>query len=45
MMHASHRWRLGDPPPQIRPHTLAKHRVYEKYPKRYVATITKNLRI
>jgi three-Cys-motif partner protein len=41
-MHASHRWKHGDPPPEIRPHTLAKHRLYGEYLKRYVATVTKN---
>jgi three-Cys-motif partner protein len=41
-MHASHRWRFGDPPPDIRSHTVAKHRLYEEYLKRYVATVTKN---
>ena len=42
MMHASHRWRFGDPPPVIRPHTLAKHRLYEAYLKSYVSTVTQN---
>jgi three-Cys-motif partner protein len=44
-MHASHRWTFGDPPPEIRAHTLAKHRLYQEYLKRYVATVTRNPKI
>jgi three-Cys-motif partner protein len=43
--HESHLWKLGEPPPTIRAHSLVKHRVLEEYVKRYVATVTRDLRI
>lgn len=39
-----HKWRLGLPAPEIRAHSLAKHRVIEEYLKLYIATLTKNPR-
>jgi three-Cys-motif partner protein len=40
-----HEWQLGADPPIIRAHSLAKHRVLEKYLLRYVDVLTGNLRI
>jgi three-Cys-motif partner protein len=37
-----HRWKIGSPPPLIRPHSLAKHRVLEEYLGRYVEVLTSN---
>jgi three-Cys-motif partner protein len=45
MSHESHYWSRGCPPPVIRAHSIAKHRVLEEYLKLYVATLTKNFRI
>lgn len=43
-MHRSHRWRPGQPPPPIRAHSLAKHRLLGGYLRRYVAAYTQNPR-
>ncbi|MCA9109522.1 MAG: three-Cys-motif partner protein TcmP [Planctomycetaceae bacterium] len=40
-----HLWIPGQAPPEIRPHSLAKHRIIERYLKRYVEVLTSNLRI
>jgi three-Cys-motif partner protein len=45
MADRHHEWRIGEPPPPIRPHSLAKHRVLEKYLVRYIDVLTANLRI
>lgn len=44
MSDDNHRWTVGSPPPIIRPHSLAKHRVIEGYLLRYVQTLTSNPR-
>ena len=44
MTHEHHHWRIGEDPPLIRPHSLAKHRVLQAYLESYVATLTKNPR-
>jgi three-Cys-motif partner protein len=44
MTHEHHHWRIGENPPLIRPHSLAKHRVLQAYLESYVATLTKNPR-
>lgn len=40
-----HRWQIDSPPPLIRPHSLAKHRVLERYLSRYVDVLTADPRI
>jgi three-Cys-motif partner protein len=40
-----HQWQLGAAPPIIRAHSLAKHRVLDKYLRRYIDVLTGNLRI
>jgi three-Cys-motif partner protein len=40
MTHEHHDWQLGKPPPEIRPHSLAKHRIIRSYLERYVAVLT-----
>src|SRR5437016_5461354 len=40
-----HKWRIGELPPEIRPHSLAKHRVIQNYLLRYVGVLTSNLKI
>ncbi len=42
--YKNHLWLIGQPPPLIRPHSLAKHRVLRKYLERYVQTLTANVR-
>lgn len=42
--HKNHLWVIGQPPPLIRAHSLAKHRVLRKYLERYVETLTANPR-
>jgi three-Cys-motif partner protein len=43
MGHKHHTWSLGAPPPQIRPHSLAKHRLLAAYLRQYVAVLTPRL--
>lgn len=45
MADPHHDWRVGEPEPIIRAHSLAKHRVLEQYLLRYVDVLTSNLRI
>jgi hypothetical protein len=40
----NHSWKLGNEPPLIRAHSLAKHRVLKSYLERYVDVLTSNLR-
>jgi three-Cys-motif partner protein len=40
MSHEHHDWKLGSDPPQIRPHSQAKHRVLRAYLERYVSVLT-----
>lgn len=40
MAHENHEWRAGREPPELRPHSLAKHRVLKAYLLRYVETLT-----
>ena len=35
-----HHWQIGNSPPEIRPHSLAKHRVLRGYLERYVSVLT-----
>jgi three-Cys-motif partner protein len=42
MGHENHLWRIGSPPPLIRPHSLAKHRVLRAYLEKYVSVLTAN---
>jgi three-Cys-motif partner protein len=44
-VHESHRWRIGEPPPTIRAHSLVKHKALGEYLKRYVAAVTQNPRV
>lgn len=44
MGHEHHDWEIGKPPPIIRPHSLAKHRVLRQYLERYVSVLTRNVR-
>lgn len=44
MSHEHHNWKLGNDPPLIRPHSLAKHRVLRSYLERYVSVLTSNPR-
>src|SRR5687768_5214534 len=39
MSHEHHNWKLGNAPPQIRPHSQAKHRVLRAYLERYVSVL------
>lgn len=45
MASENHEWTPGEEPPEIRPHSLAKHRVIDAYLRRYVEVLTSNLRI
>jgi three-Cys-motif partner protein len=45
MTHENHSWHLGSPPPEIRPHSIAKHRVLRQYLEKYVRVLTSNKRI
>ena len=45
MADAHHRWSLDEPLPYIRPHSLAKHRVLQKYLARYLDVLTGDVRI
>jgi three-Cys-motif partner protein len=45
MADSHHQWQVGADPPIIRAHSLAKHRVLEKYLLRYIDVLTGNLRI
>lgn len=45
MSHKAHKWRPGQPPPTIQPHSRAKHRLLEAYLRRYVETLTQNIRV
>jgi len=38
-------WRIGDEPPKIGIHSLAKHRVYEEYVTHYIQVLNTNPRI
>lgn len=42
MADSHHLWELGSPPPTIRAHTLAKHRVLDLYLRRYIDVLTGN---
>ncbi|WP_425618516.1 three-Cys-motif partner protein TcmP [Anatilimnocola sp. NA78] len=42
--HEHHTWEIGQLPPTIRAHSLAKHRVIQSYLERYVAVLTSNIR-
>jgi len=44
MSREHHKWRIGKPPPTIRAHSLAKHRVLRSYLETYVAVLTSNPR-
>lgn len=44
IMHESHSWSPGQPPPRIRAHSLTKHKVLDQYLRRYVRTLTSNVR-
>jgi three-Cys-motif partner protein len=44
MSDKHHTWHIGDDPPIIRPHSLAKHRVLQAYLEQYVAVLTANPR-
>lgn len=45
MSHENHSWRVGSSPPEIRAHSIAKHRVLLQYLERYVNVLTSNKRI
>jgi three-Cys-motif partner protein len=45
MADSHHEWRIGEPPPIIRAHSLAKHRVVERYFSVYVDVLTSDLKI
>lgn len=45
MTHENHSWQLGSSPPEIRPHSIAKHRVLRQYLEKYVRVLTSNKRI
>ncbi|MDX1944048.1 MAG: three-Cys-motif partner protein TcmP [Pirellulaceae bacterium] len=40
MSRENHKWRKDEPPPYIRAHSLAKHRVIKAYLERYVSVLT-----
>ena len=42
MGHRNHEWQVGEDPPKIQPHSLAKHRVFRSYLETYVSVLTKN---
>ena len=44
MSRKHHDWKIGQDPPLIRPHSLAKHRVLRAYLERYVSVLTANPR-
>jgi len=44
MSREHHDWKIGNDPPLIRPHSLAKHRVLRAYLERYVSVLTANPR-
>jgi three-Cys-motif partner protein len=44
MNHDHHTWRIGEELPQIRGHSLAKHRVLKAYLERYVSVLSANPR-
>ncbi len=44
-VHESHRWRIGEPPPPIRAHSLVKHKALGEYLRRYVAALTQDPRV
>lgn len=35
-------WNLGEPPPRIKPHSIAKQKVYTEYIKKYIHTLNSN---
>jgi three-Cys-motif partner protein len=35
-------WNLGEPPPRIKPHSIAKQKVYTEYIKEYIHTLNSN---
>jgi hypothetical protein len=45
MTENHHKWRIGELPPIIQPHSLAKHRVVERYLSIYVDVLTSDLKI
>ena len=44
MGRKNHDWKIGQEPPLIRPHSLAKHRVLRSYLEQYVKVLTSNPR-
>lgn len=45
MARDNHQWIPGAEPPEIRPHSQAKHRVIDAYLRRYVEVLTGDVRI
>ncbi|MCY4610653.1 MAG: three-Cys-motif partner protein TcmP [Gammaproteobacteria bacterium] len=45
MAKKEHHWHIGDEPPKIELHSLAKHRVYEEYLTHYIQVLNANPRI
>lgn len=45
MPKKEHDWHIGDDPPRIKLHSLAKHRVYEEYLIHYIQVLNANPRI
>lgn len=43
MGHKNHEWQIGSEPPELRAHSLAKHRVLRAYLLRYVETLTRRV--
>ena len=41
---AKYRWRVGERPPELGLHSVAKHNIYERYLGRYIETLTQNHR-
>lgn len=41
---AKYRWRIGERPPELGLHSVAKHNIYERYLSRYIETLTQNHR-
>lgn len=42
MPNNEYKWRIGDLPPTIKPHSIAKQKVYEEYIDKYIHTFNKN---
>ena len=45
MTKREHNWRIGDQPPRIELHSLAKHRMYEEYLTHYIQVLNSDPRI